>query len=332
MSAADTYAARKAVAAPSRAAQDAFYTRPCVLATCVDALLPYIADETAPVCVDFSAGDGEFARQLCARVPGARFVGQYDTQPRHDDVTEADWFSVAPRRDVHLIGFNPPFGYQASTLRRFLAHAARFLPAVLCFVAPHTSRRVLPPQYVERARVPLRADAFFTPADGQSVTVRNCAFVVATYDAEARRERSRRTEHLPDGVRRVSRERWPELPFTGFAIRRAGSSAGRHVFVVDGTAVRFFDFARLENGGVAVEPFVTAAGKRASSIAFWTYETDAVVSDDFVAHILRRIDSEYAAEMHRGMIPSGSTAYFAECISAAASSQSAAHHNYLGTL
>ena len=115
---------------------DAYFTNPEVIEHCVAALLRVLPTDST--YVDFSAGVNDFAVQL------GKPYAAYDLVPyprTRGDVHIGNWLEVQelPARvagDNLCIGFNPPFGYQQTTLNKFVRHAASFQPRWIALLSP----------------------------------------------------------------------------------------------------------------------------------------------------------------------------------------------------
>ena len=209
---------------------DMFYTQRSVVQNCVRNILEVCAarDVQVGTVVDFSAGDGYFASLF----PDAE-TRSFDLQPRGEDVEQRNWFDVEPWH-ADVVGFNPPFGYQANVVRRFLVHAAKFAPEVIAVVHPFTRKSIFPDGYFVNSSRPLESDVFYNPDTERVVTVPNCRFtILLRARAGEGGEREKEKEQAVEGFTPVSRDRpWNEYFKHGIAVRRTGVNAGRQVVVL----------------------------------------------------------------------------------------------------
>ena len=145
---------------------DQFFTRPQIVSRIVNKIiLPLIEEHRIDTFLDSSASDGMLGRRI-----GSLRVINYDIDPKHDDVTQADFLEVKPHsttRHRFMIGFNPPFGKNGKTANRFLDAASRWNPVVMIMILPHCSTKHIVPGYTIRNKYAMPNDAFYT-ADGRT--------------------------------------------------------------------------------------------------------------------------------------------------------------------
>lgn len=148
---------------------DQFYTSHAFI---VDTLVPIVRSlvpSRGVHWVDFCAGTNDFLHSLAPASWSA-----FDIDPRCDDCTRRDWFSVttadvaAASEDAIAVGLNPPFGVRTVLARRFIRHALEILaPEYFALVAPLSAWSFLNARYdVLHAQATPR-NAFYTIDTGR---------------------------------------------------------------------------------------------------------------------------------------------------------------------
>lgn len=116
---------------------DQYYSPPEVFERAAEILKPY-ADQLN-YCIDFSAGNGGFARTIQKINASIRF-DQFDLFPSGEGIQQKDWFYVNPEeyagQNVSLIGFNPPYGRRGQQAFKFIEHAQKFKPKFMVLLLP----------------------------------------------------------------------------------------------------------------------------------------------------------------------------------------------------
>lgn len=264
---------------------DVFYTRPEVVLRCVALLKEECSRRAIAIesVVDFSAGDGAFARAI-----GCANVRNYDLQPRSEGVEKRDWFSVlATGRPPSVIGFNPPFGYQCTMVKKFLAHAAEFYPDVMAVVHPFVRKRLAPEDYGPVLTVPLGADAFYNPDNGKPYSIPGCMFTIFVRGKECEHARVEYAE-VPGFERRPETTPWSEIDFA-LCVRKKGVNCGRQVLVKWPEGAMLID----QNENVSRVDVTTLA-----TASFHKFSCDRRPSNGFAALVFLNCREQVEAQAH----------------------------------
>tara|TARA_B110000444_G_scaffold223186_1_gene225628 strand:- start:579 stop:1400 length:822 start_codon:yes stop_codon:yes gene_type:complete len=102
---------------------DKFYTKPEVVAKCLEEFKKVNIDNSVDLVIEPSAGNGSFTSQLIEYKSMS-----YDIKPEGEGIIEQDFLklnlSAVFDIPLHFIG-NPPFGRQSSIARKFIKHLCK---------------------------------------------------------------------------------------------------------------------------------------------------------------------------------------------------------------
>lgn len=137
---------------------DQYYTKPEIIAVCVDRLLLQLSLVTLDdqIIVDASCGDDRFATMLKTQLNGFKNYS-FDIDPALEtlDVLIKDFNQVQSidlnHRCGGILGFNPPFGYHGQTAIAYLQHFITLQhPNLIGLILPDTLlRRLSGPNFLD---------------------------------------------------------------------------------------------------------------------------------------------------------------------------------------
>ena len=121
---------------------DKFYTKPEVVASCIEHIKTYLRITDRDIIIEPSAGNGSF-------IPGIQSLCKnilcIDIHPDNPTVTQGDFLqfdasSLVSRYDtLHVVG-NPPFGRQASLAIKFIKKASEYCTSI-SFILPKSFKK-----------------------------------------------------------------------------------------------------------------------------------------------------------------------------------------------
>jgi len=182
---------------------------------------------------DMSAGDGYVAQQLQER--GWSIAGQVDVQPRSVAVQKQDFLDVLPF-PVTLVGFNPPFGKEASLAKRFLKHVSlQWQPEFIAIILPRRMRGTTRVKNYS-IRVKRNVDEFYRPKTNKMRQVKTTFWILQRQEGtEAILSKKPVIDlRVPDGVSLYPRTKALDAR-VNVIIRVQGGNAGRDAMIA-GTA------------------------------------------------------------------------------------------------
>lgn len=235
----------------NRIKNDVYYTAQSAIDLAVERIraLDFI-DPARDVLVDGSAGDNRFLAALGRKMPGLE-TRAFDLDPKDARVAKKDWFECTaadlaiPEGKRVCFGFNPPFGYESSLVKRFMAHA--------CAIADVDAFVLVHPIISTEMVIPAEFEVVHTELLPPSSFQRGCEPGAQPYDTNAsltffRRIKPGRTLTFP---RRKVAPRgavdWMEFCRYGaitdehqFLIRRTGVNFLRQVYIIKNKKPRYF--------------------------------------------------------------------------------------------
>lgn len=118
--------------------KEQFYTPPAVAEQVVARVLDLIPDAHTRPWLEPAAGTGAFL--TAAYAAGITDVLAYDIDPRHPDITEANFLTQTPDLTGAITVTNPPFGRNNALSVPFFNHAANY-SAAITFIVPRSWRK-----------------------------------------------------------------------------------------------------------------------------------------------------------------------------------------------
>ena len=121
---------------------DKYYTKPSVVAMCIQAIQQYVQIGANDVVMEPSAGNGAFIEGIKEISPKHIF---YDLAPEHRDIIKKDYLTFNPRylvdhfSNIHVIG-NPPFGRQSSMSKKFIKKSCEYCHSI-SFILPKSFKK-----------------------------------------------------------------------------------------------------------------------------------------------------------------------------------------------
>lgn len=116
-----------------------YYTTKSILQHIISLIEEYQWFDQCDLFVDFSSGNGAFAKLIREKLNIA--TEEYDIDPSDDNdlIIKQDWFTVLQIKNAKkiAIGLNPPFGYKCGLANQFVDHALSFSPFILILIVPH---------------------------------------------------------------------------------------------------------------------------------------------------------------------------------------------------
>lgn len=253
--------------------KDQFYTKELVIQKCLLLAKPFLNNTTS--CLDFSAGNNDFVKNMKTYCPDIASYSSYDIDPKNNLIIKQDFLQLPPF-NVDIIGFNPPFGHKSAMIKKFLFHAIKFNPKFFLLILPFSSDQIYPDYYKEILNVKLDENSFYLPEQLKEFKIKNCKFVILQYDSTHVHQKIDKTELLFNTLKRFPQSKieewWPNFK-KGFAVRRTGVNSGKQLlYWNEGTGV-FIDHHGKE---FIIDSFVNGEKEKISAIAFYAYEMNDV--------------------------------------------------------
>ncbi len=211
---------KKASTGLKRDVIDKFYTKKCVVDTCVDSIESIISKHDT--IIEPSAGDGAFIDRLKKLCDTCIFL---DIEPHSQEIKKCDFleqnFSHRENQKIHVIG-NPPFGRQSSTAIKFIRKACEFADTI-AFILPKSfkkdsMKRHFYAHFHLAHEFDLPSNSFLV--NGEDEYDVPCVFQVWIKDVNKTREEPVKLE--PEGYEFVKKSENPDV-----SIRRVGVYAGK---------------------------------------------------------------------------------------------------------
>jgi predicted RNA methylase len=121
--------------------KDQYYTNPHLATVCVAKILELhpTLNQANHLWLEPSAGRGVFIE--AAKSHNITNIKAYDIDPKHPDVTQADYLvsleqSIQGDQSPTVVFGNPPFGRQGSLAKKFIKKAAAQAPQIIAFILP----------------------------------------------------------------------------------------------------------------------------------------------------------------------------------------------------
>jgi len=121
---------------------DKYYTKPEIVAVCVNYVKTYIQINSNDLIIEPSAGNGSFISGIKTIANNYIF---YDLEPEQDEIIKQDYllgnYTTFNKKfnNIHIIG-NPPFGRQSSLAIKFIKKSCEFCNSI-SFILPKSFKK-----------------------------------------------------------------------------------------------------------------------------------------------------------------------------------------------